>query len=125
MQMHIADTAGEDRHRRKSVYSAYSASCRHAHGVILVYDITNADSFGNIRQWLQDIDEHCDCERVKKMLLGNKSDLNSQRAVAAQDACSFAEELGIPFLETSAKDSCDVGQAFLSIANAMRLSASQ
>ena len=99
MQMHIADTAGEDRHRRKSVYSAYSVHCRNAKGFILVYDITNADTFDNISQWLQDIDEHCECERVKKILVGNKSDLISQRAVAAQDASSFAEKLGIPFLE--------------------------
>jgi len=64
---------------------------------------------------LQEIDRYA-CENVNKLLVGNKSDLASKRAVDYNTAKEFADSLGIPFLETSAKNSTNVEQAFLTMA---------
>ena len=55
-------------------------------------------------------------EKVNKMLVGNKCDLTSKKVVNMDDAKSYAETIGIPFLETSAKDSTNVEQAFITMA---------
>ena len=55
-------------------------------------------------------------EKVNKMLVGNKCDLTSKKVVNTDDAKAYAETLGIPFLETSAKDSTNVEQAFITMA---------
>eukprot|EP01105_Mastigella_eilhardi_P006432 TRINITY_DN1800_c0_g1_i1.p2 TRINITY_DN1800_c0_g1~~TRINITY_DN1800_c0_g1_i1.p2 ORF type:complete len:170 (-),score=47.73 TRINITY_DN1800_c0_g1_i1:37-546(-) len=85
---------------------------RGAHGVILVYDITDAVSFRNLRQWLQDCDQYVGNAPLNKLLVGNKCDLPEKRAVEFGTAKKFAETLGVPFVETSAKDSTNVVQAF-------------
>ena len=54
---------------------------RESHCVFLVYDITDRDSFEEIRSWIDEIDEYCDHNTVK-ILLGNKSDLEEKRAVS-------------------------------------------
>ena len=84
-------------------------------GIIIVYDITDKESFDNVRQWLFEIDRYAS-ENVCKLLVGNKSDLTNKRAVEHDNAKAFADELNIPFLETSAKNSSNVEQAFLTMA---------
>lgn len=73
--MQIWDTAGQERFR--TITSSYY---RGAHGIIVVYDITDQDTFNNVKQWLQEIDRYAS-ESVNKLLVGNKSDLQSKRAV--------------------------------------------
>ena len=104
------DTAGQERFR--TITSSYY---RGAHGIIVVYDITDQESFNNVKQWLQEIDRYA-CENVNKLLVGNKCDLTGKRAVETQTAKEYADQLGIPFLETSAKSSTNVEQAFLTMA---------
>lgn len=104
------DTAGQERFR--TITSSYY---RGAHGIIIVYDITDSESFDNVKQWLNEIDRYA-CENVNKLLVGNKSDLDSKRQVQFEDAKAFADERGIPFLETSAKSSVNVEKAFLTMA---------
>ena len=58
-------------------------------------------------QWLSEIDRYA-CENVNKLLVGNKCDMDSKRQVELDEAKAFADERGIPFLETSAKDSTNV-----------------
>ena len=53
---------------------------RGAHGIIVVYDVTDTDSFGNAKQWLREIDRW-PCENANKLLVGNKSDLTTKKAV--------------------------------------------
>ena len=62
-----------------------------------------------MKQWLQEIDRYA-CENVNKLLVGNKCDLTAKRAVETQAAQDYAGQLGIPFLETSAKSSTNVEQ---------------
>lgn len=116
-----------------------------------MYDVTEMESFNNVKQWLSEIDRYAS-ESVCKLLVGNKCDLVENKVVDTQtakvcynnstffchplltpilikvkvigknyhltllDLQAFADELGIPFLETSAKDAVNVEQAFLTMA---------
>jgi Ras-related protein Rab-1A len=110
IKLQIWDTAGQERFR--TITSSYY---RGAHGIIIVYDITDKESFDNVRQWLFEIDRYAS-ENVCKLLVGNKADLGNKRAVEYDQAKAFADELSIPFLETSAKNATNVEQAFLTMA---------
>lgn len=80
-----------------------------------MYDVTDQESFNNVKQWLQEIDRYA-CENVNKLLVGNKSDLTTKKVVDFTTAKEFADGLDIPFLETSAKNATNVEQAFLTMA---------
>jgi len=81
----------------------------------VVYDVTDQESFNNVKQWLNEIDRYAN-ENVNKLLVGNKSDLTSKKVVDYATAKAFADEIGIPFLETSAKNATNVGEAFMTMA---------
>ena len=71
----------------------------------------------DIKMWLtHNIHARYANEKVNKMLVGNKCDLTSKKVVNMDDAKAYAETIGIPFLETSAKDSTNVEQAFITMA---------
>lgn len=110
VKLQIWDTAGQERFR--TITSSYY---RGAHGIIVVYDITDLESFTNVKQWLQEIDRYAS-ENVNKLLVGNKCDLTSKKAVDYASAKDYADQLGIPFLETSAKNATNVEQAFMTMA---------
>jgi len=114
IKLQIWDTAGQERFR--TITSSYY---RGAHGIIVVYDITDQDTFNNVKQWLQEIDRYAS-ESVNKLLVGNKSDLESKRAVETSVAKEYADQLSIPFLETSAKSSTNVEQAFITMATEIK-----
>ncbi|KAJ6807489.1 ras-related protein RABA3-like [Iris pallida] len=103
----IWDTAGQERYR--AVTSAYY---RGALGAMLVYDITKRQSFDHVARWLEELRAHAD-NSIVIMLLGNKADLTSKRAVSKEDATEFAEEQGLFFSETSALSGENVESAFL------------
>jgi len=107
VKLQIWDTAGQERFR--TITSSYY---RGAHGIIVVYDVTDQVSFNNTKQWLQEIDRYA-CENVNKMLVGNKADLTTKKVVDYNTAKEFADSLGFPFLETSAKNSSNVELAFV------------
>ncbi|KAH9750638.1 ras-related protein RABD1 [Citrus sinensis] len=77
------------------------------------------ESFNNVKQWLNEIDRYAN-DSVCKLLVGNKCDLVVNKVVDTQTAKAFADELGIPFLETSAKDAINVEQAFLTMAGEIK-----
>jgi len=114
IKLQIWDTAGQERFR--TITSSYY---RGAHGIIVVYDITDGESFANVKQWLEEIQRYA-CEGVNKLLVGNKCDLAQKRAVEKKTAEDFAEKLQIPFLETSAKSNNNVEAAFMTMASKIK-----
>ncbi|KAF7548197.1 hypothetical protein G7046_g8755 [Stylonectria norvegica] len=114
VKLQIWDTAGQERFR--TITSSYY---RGAHGICVVYDVTDMDSFNNVKQWLQEIDRYA-TEGVNKLLVGNKSDMSDKKVVEYTVAKEFADSLGIPFLETSAKNASNVEQAFLTMARQIK-----
>ncbi|XP_030296599.1 ras-like GTP-binding protein YPT1 isoform X2 [Sparus aurata] len=111
VKLQIWDTAGQERFR--TITSSYY---RGAHGIIIVYDVTEQESFNNVKQWLDEIDRYA-CENVSRLLVGNKSDLVSKKVVDAATAQELASSLKVSFLETSAKSSDNVERAFLTMAS--------
>ncbi|CAG0891850.1 unnamed protein product [Cyprideis torosa] len=114
IKLQIWDTKGQERFR------AINSSCyRGAHGIIIVYDCTDQESFTNVRQWLEEIERYAS-ENVNKLLVGSKCDLESQKVVDASMARELANELDIPFLETSAKNATNVEAAFRTMAERIK-----
>ncbi|URD73035.1 ras-related protein [Musa troglodytarum] len=105
----IWDTAGQERYR--AVTSAYY---RGAVGAMLVYDITKRQSFDHVARWLEELRGHAD-RNIVIMLIGNKSDLGSLRAVPTEDAKEFAQRESLFFMETSALESTNVESAFQTV----------
>ncbi|GAA5959698.1 hypothetical protein JCM8115_001301 [Rhodotorula mucilaginosa] len=114
VKLQIWDTAGQERFR--TITSSYY---RGAHGIIVVYDVTDQDTFSNVKQWLQEIDRYA-CEGVNKLLVGNKSDLTTKKVVDYAVAKEFADQIGVSLLETSAKNATNVEQAFLTMAKQIK-----
>merc|ERR1712107_133661 len=98
IKLQIWDTAGQERFR--TITSSYY---RGAHGIIVVYDVTDQESFNNVKQWLQKIDRYA-CENVNKLLVGNKCDLTNKKVVDY----------------TSAKNATNVEQAFMTMADEIK-----
>lgn len=109
MKAQIWDTAGQERYR--AITSAYY---RGALGALLVYDVTKPMTFDNVSRWLKELRDHAD-SNIVIMLIGNKTDLKHLRAVATEDAQSYAEKEGLSFIETSALEATNVEKAFQTI----------
>ncbi|KAG8864329.1 GTP-binding protein [Tulasnella sp. 330] len=104
------DTAGQERFR--TITTAYY---RGAMGILLVYDVTDERSFNNVRTWHSNIEQHAS-EGVNKILIGNKCDWVDKKAVTEEQGRELAQELGIKFMETSAKVNEGVEDAFFTLA---------
>jgi Ras-related protein Rab-8A len=114
VKLEIWDTAGQERFR-----SITQQFYRNAGGIIMVYDVTDEKSFADIREWAAQIAAHA-ADGVDRILLGNKSDCEpSRRVVDAARGKALADEYGIPFMETCAKDGSNVEEAFITIADAV------
>eukprot|EP01062_Namystynia_karyoxenos_P043247 TRINITY_DN3166_c0_g4_i2.p2 TRINITY_DN3166_c0_g4~~TRINITY_DN3166_c0_g4_i2.p2 ORF type:complete len:234 (+),score=125.43 TRINITY_DN3166_c0_g4_i2:93-704(+) len=109
IKLQIWDTAGQERFR--TITSSYY---RGAHGIIIVYDVTDMETFNNVKTWLSEIEKYA-TDNVNKLLVGNKCDLVVKKAVDYNTAKDYADTLGIPFLETSAKNATNVEQAFITM----------
>jgi len=110
----IWDIAGQSKHTtyRHLYYKA-------ANGIILVYDITRADSIEHLPRWLGDAIESTGSD-IKIALLGNKSDLDQYRAVSKEDGEYLARSINAEiFIETSAKSGKNVEAAFLALAKGL------
>jgi Ras-related protein Rab-1A len=80
----------------------------------MVYDVTNEESFDHVEDWMSEVNRHA-AESVRKLLVGNKADATDKKAVPTERAQSFADQLGITFIETSAKNATNVETAFLTM----------
>lgn len=84
-------------------------------GAMIVYDITNSQSFDNVDRWLKELRDHAD-ENVVILLVGNELDLGStNRAVPTEHGEEFAKKENLSFMETSALDATNVESAFLMV----------
>ena len=108
--MQIWDTAGQERF--KNIQASYYKG---ANGILVVYDITNRESFEHLNSWLIEIEKNGN-KNVYKLLIGNKSDLEEQRAIKKEEGDEFASINGLEFFETSAKDGSRVQEAFITLA---------
>eukprot|EP00026_Physarum_polycephalum_P002025 Phypoly_transcript_02029.p1 GENE.Phypoly_transcript_02029~~Phypoly_transcript_02029.p1 ORF type:complete len:983 (+),score=158.19 Phypoly_transcript_02029:31-2949(+) len=106
IKLQIWDTAGQERFR--TITSSYY---RGAHGVLIVFDLTDETSFRNLPQWLDQLNQHAN-ENVNKILIGNKSDEFSRRAVLTTDVQAFATQNNMAYIETSSKLDSNVSAAF-------------
>ncbi|ETO36868.1 hypothetical protein RFI_00195 [Reticulomyxa filosa] len=124
VKLQIWDTAGQDRFR--AITTTYY---RGAMGIVLMYDITSEPSFSNVRNWVETIHEHAS-DNVSIALVGNKCDMIDQRVlerrkkftyfglivVSKENGKKIADEYGIRFYETSAKDDINVKEMFVNLA---------
>jgi len=110
VKLQVWDTAGQDRFR--SITNAYY---RGAHGVMLVYDVTDSKSFHNVKNWMHNLDEHAS-GAVNRILVANKSDMVDKRVIEPDRGRALAEQYGVKFFETSAKTGTEVDSAFEGLA---------
>lgn len=82
--------------------------------MIIAFDITNCESFENVKTWMNSIYKHAD-PNIQKVLVGNKLDLESQRIVSRAEAQKIAQEHGMEYFETSAKDCLNIHEMMLHI----------
>ena len=105
IKLQIWDTAGQERFRTitKTYYKG-------AHGIILTYDVTDQDSFKNIRNWIKQIEANAQ-GNVKRVLVGNKCD-KPDRVVTEEEGKKLADDYSMSFFETSAKTNKNVTEVF-------------
>ncbi|CAO3663179.1 unnamed protein product [Umbelopsis vinacea] len=103
----IWDTAGQERFR--TLTSSYY---RGAQGVILVYDVSNRDTFDALQNWHNELKTYSSSPDVVKMIVGNKVDKESSRVVTYKEGAAMAQKLQTLFVECSAKTKVGVQEAF-------------
>jgi Ras-related protein Rab-1A len=106
IKLQIWDTAGQERFRSISVNYFKSA-----HGFLIVYDITNRNSFNNLNSWIDLVSQH-NQNTACNFIVGNKCDLNNQRAIDIEEGKKFAFSKKFNFMETSAKNNINIDIAF-------------
>ena len=104
--MQIWDTAGQEQFR--NINQSYYKG---ANGILVVYDITNKESFEGLTSWLIEIEKNSSKD-VYKLLIGNKNDLENERKISYNEGKEFASINGMQFFETSAKTAFKVQEAF-------------
>ncbi|XP_036593978.1 LOW QUALITY PROTEIN: ras-related protein Rab-43 [Trichosurus vulpecula] len=116
VKLQIWDTAGQERFR--TITQSYYRS---ANGAILAYDITKRSSFLSVPHWIEDVRKYAGANIVQ-LLIGNKSDLSDLREVELTEAQLLAERYEILCaIETSAKDSSNVEEAFVKVATELMM----
>eukprot|EP00919_Chromeraceae_sp_WS-2016_P046500 GHVR01110452.1.p1 GENE.GHVR01110452.1~~GHVR01110452.1.p1 ORF type:complete len:204 (+),score=32.19 GHVR01110452.1:159-770(+) len=111
VKFEIWDTAGQERYR--SLAPMYY---RGAGAAVVVYDITNKDSFSGAKSWVNELQSSQQHSNIVIALTGNKLDLAGDRTVSTEEGRVFAEDKGVVFVETSARTGTNVRELFLEIA---------
>ena len=119
IKMQIWDTAGQERF--KNIIASYY---RGAHGILLLYDVTDKDSFKNLSNWLIEIEKNAS-KNVLRVLIGNKCDLEEKRVISFNQGKEFADTYGLKFIETSAKKNLNVNEAFETLGRELMAASSE
>lgn len=111
IKMQIWDTSGEEKFKAiaKNFY-------RGAHGVLLVYDICQKNSFLDVKSWIEQIIENADNDDIVMILCGNKCDNEKERKISKEDGENLAKNYGISFFECSAKNNTNINEMFETMA---------
>ena len=118
IKLQIWDTAGEERFR--TIISSYYKG---AHGILLIFDLSDTESFDSLNNWLIEIERNAN-KNVIKILIGNKCDLEDKRKISFIQAKEFADVNGMKYIETSAKNDINVIQAFGTLGNELLIASS-
>ncbi|BDA44019.1 Ras-related protein Rab-5C [Coccomyxa sp. Obi] len=110
VKFEIWDTAGQERY-----HSLAPMYYRGAAAAVVVFDITNAESFAKAKNWVKELQRQGNPNMIMA-LAGNKADLAAQRAVTTEEAKAYADENSLFFWETSAKTNVNVAEVFQDIA---------
>jgi Ras-related protein Rab-1A len=113
VKLQIWDTAGQERFR--SITKSYYAG---SHGVAVVFDVSNRETFDRVEFWVKEIENSAVGTIPCKILIGNKCD-RQDRQVTPEEGKEAAQRLGLPYLETSAKDSTNVADMFTTMTKVM------
>jgi Ras-related protein Rab-1A len=105
-KLQIWDLAGSDRFR--SVTGSYYKG---SHGIIIVYDVSDRESFKHIEEWMEEIENKTDSEAVK-IIVGNKIDNGDKKVISTEEGYEFAMKKGALFVECSAKNSINIDAIF-------------
>lgn len=111
IKMQIWDTAGQERFR--NITNSYY---RNAHGVAIVFDVTNKGSFDTVTTWVKEISKRAS-QNSLKILIANKTDMTNLRIVTEEEGRILSKENNLYYFETSAKDDVGVNEAFDFMAN--------
>ena len=117
IQFQIWDTAGQERY-----HSLAPMYYRDANAAIVVYDITNKESFAKAQYWVNKLmqNEKLGSGKIEICLVGNKSDLDGYRRVKFEEAKIYSEQNDLLFMETSAKTGSNIEELFIAIAKKLR-----
>ena len=110
IKLNIMDTAGQERFRAiaKNMF-------KNAHGIILMYDVTNEQSFFEIKDWINSIKENVDIEKIGIVIVGNKIDLKENIKIKNEMKTNFENKYSIKIYEASAKDNINVNETFIDL----------
>ncbi|CAB4027958.1 Ras-related Rab-35, partial [Paramuricea clavata] len=104
-KLHLWDTAGQERFR--TIVTTYY---RGAQGALIVYDVTNQDSFANLGSWLHELHQNSSAASI--IIVGNKCDRTEDQIVPTKSGEEFAREHGLAFYETSARENININEIF-------------
>lgn len=113
VSLSIWDTAGQER-----FHSLVPIYYRDANGAVLVYDITDYESFSRVRKWVKELRTNGD-SNICIIICGNKIDLAKDRRVTEEEATQYAESVGANHIYTSAKQGKGLDEAFNDLARKM------
>jgi len=119
IKLQMWDTAGQDRFR--------TLTCnyyRGAHGILIVYDITDRETFDDVKKWMDEVNEFTNpanpTNKPYVILIGNKCDKNNNREVSYEEGSEYATKNNMLFLETSAKETTNIERAFTLLAKSIK-----
>ena len=107
IKLKIWDTAGQERFR--NITNQYYKG---ADGIILIFDITDQNSFDKIQDWINQINSNTQTDEIGLILIGNKKDLDNNRIISFKEGDALGKELGIKYFETSALSGEGIDEAF-------------
>ena len=117
IQLQIWDTAGQERFRSitKNIYKG-------AHGILLMYDVTNKETFKHIKEWINNIRDNINnqIDKIALCVLGNKIDQPKEmKQVTEEDKQKFKDESNLDIMEVSAKSNININESIIELVDKM------